>query len=65
MRDSKDKNVIFIWKSSHLKVGLPGRGGKGEIPSVIDILEAGLLPNTPWAGEESAEDGVDDIFNWT
>ena len=47
---------------SYLSVGLPGRTGKGEIPSVIDILEAGLLPNTPWAGEESVEEGVDDMF---
>ena len=48
--------------NSNLKVGLPGRTGKGETPSVIDILESGLLPNTPRAGEESVEDGVDDIL---
>ena len=51
-----------IYLISYLKVGLPGRTGNGEIPSVIDILDAGLLPKTPWAGEESVEDGVDDIL---
>ena len=49
--------------NNYLRVGLPGRGGNGEIPSVIEILEFGLLPNTPCAGDESAEDGVDDISN--
>ena len=44
-------------------IGLPGRTGNGEIPSVIDILDEGdLLPSTPWwVGEDSAEDDVEDI----
>ena len=46
----------------YLNVGLPGRFEKGETPSVIDILDAGLRPNTPCAGEERAEEGVDDIL---